>query len=210
MGPRDCRFNTASMEHKLPWAVNLYNECPCCTIILVRLSRWPLLEMKSLTARRRATLFAAQGAYICCTSRSMAKLSSILPVFDIHFTVHNLLHVAFAALVHNSQFRLAEVALVCDLLNLLAAYFCHAHGSWLEHVSVVSGPLSWVSVAVLWNGSMMVPQRESLVAAILGTIVIWFILGEAIVCGIAYKVRPHLVFVCSLRGQAHIMRRTTQ
>ncbi|EXU94658.1 DUF1774 domain protein, partial [Metarhizium robertsii] len=157
-----------------------------------------------------ATLFAAQGAYICCTSRSMAKLSSVLPVFDVHFTVHNLLHVAFAALVHNSQFRLAEVALVCDLLNLLAAYFCHAHGPWLEHVSVVSGPLSWVSVAVLWNGSMMVPQRESLVAAILGTIVIWFILVEAIVCGIAYKDYTMTLFLSVLSGaigmgQFHLM-----
>ncbi|KJK73262.1 hypothetical protein H634G_11725 [Metarhizium anisopliae BRIP 53293] len=29
------------MEHKLPWAVNLYNECPCCTIILGHFVRRP-------------------------------------------------------------------------------------------------------------------------------------------------------------------------
>lgn len=38
---------------------------------------------------------------------------------------------------------------------------------------------------------MMFPHRESWVAGIVGTILIWLILGEGIVCGIAYKVRPN-------------------
>ena len=122
----------------------------------------------------------------------MEQLLRVSLLFEAHFAAHNVLHVVFATLVRQSEFRLAEVALVLDLLNLVASYVCRHSISepteWLrritvrpismsiqlrlDHASLVTGPLSWVIVAIYWNGAMMIPQRESLTAGVFGNVCI--------------------------------------
>lgn len=147
-------------------------------------------ETEQLMAGNRILLFVVQGAYICYTSRNMAQLAGIIPIFDVHFIAHNVLHVAVTTLNASSNFPLAGIVLLLDFFNLSSAYRRSLCGSMLQHISVASGPLSWALVELLWNGAMLMPQRESMVAGILGAVCIWVIPGGGVFCGIAYKVCP--------------------
>ena len=147
----------------------------------------------------RILLLALQGVYILYSSRSRESLNRITPVLDLHFAIHNVLHISLMALIDQSKFWLAELALVADLFNLLVAYFHRPRDTWLAHIGVISGPLSWVSIAIFWNGSLMIPgpQRESLAAAIVGSIFIWVILAEGSFFCFKYMVSIiFLVFLC--------------
>lgn len=133
-------------------------------------------------------LSAMQAAYICYTSLTMAQLLAIPIRFEEHFIANNLLHTIFATLLSRSKFLFAEVVLVVNFFNLLTLYFDSFSMPKFHHASGISGPLSWTIVAIYWNGSMMVPQPESLVAGILGIICTCGILGT----GLFYAVQFYI------------------
>lgn len=148
--------------------------------------------------------------YLCYSFRSAQQLASVLPYFDAHYIAHNFLHVAFVTFCSRSEFLFAEVALILDLFQLFALHLYHCSHLrltlWIRGFlgqptnpsvksqwdrSIISGPLSWVVVALFWNGAMVIPQREGLAASIVGNIFIWVICVTGVFCGIVYKVRHH-------------------
>ncbi|KAG7007849.1 hypothetical protein G7Y79_00008g024870 [Physcia stellaris] len=92
-----------------------------------------------------------------------------------HFILTNLLHFTFIVLWVHSQFWIAEIVLVLNLFNLLSLYLRHSTTPSAIHIPVVSAPLAWSGVAILWNGAAMV-NSHSLLARILANVTIWSIL----------------------------------
>lgn len=137
----------------------------------------------------RVLLSALQGAYICCTSVTITQLNRQCVALDIHFTANNILQSLFAALFTQSNFRLAEATLVINFFNLLSLYFRHPDSPPLKRASIIAGPLSWVVVAIYWNGSMMISQPDNLVGGIFAAICIWSILCTGSFFAIKYMVR---------------------
>lgn len=129
-----------------------------------------------------------QAAYICYTSLTTAQLAAISAPFEVHFIINSLLHTIFATLLSQSDFLFAEIVLVLNCSNLLTLYFSGYDVPKFYHASVISGPLSWTIVAIYWNGSMMVPHPESLIAGVLGILCTCGILGIGIFYAITYYV----------------------
>ncbi|KAI9753771.1 MAG: hypothetical protein M4579_005005 [Chaenotheca gracillima] len=109
-------------------------------------------------------LFASNAAYVSAA----ANVGS-------HFIFNNLLSFGFIMLWVRSHFWLAELLLVINFFNLLALYLRHSAHPRLIHIPVVSGPLSWTLIAILWDGAVMV-HAHNLPARILANIFIWTIL----------------------------------
>lgn len=123
-----------------------------------------------------------------------------------HFIANNLLHFAFVMLFVRSHFVWAEVMLLLNLANLTAAYFRHrtrdaavaapsssssAQSSLLlVHFPAVSGPLAWTFVAIYWNGAIMVPHGNSLVARVFANVFVWSLLAYGAFFLAAYRVCP--------------------
>jgi hypothetical protein len=93
-----------------------------------------------------------------------------------HFILNNLLHFAFVVLFVRSYFAWAELILIVNFFNLSSLYFRHNAYPRFIHLPAVSGPLAWTFVAIYWNGALMVPHPDSLVARIFANIFIWAIL----------------------------------
>lgn len=104
-----------------------------------------------------------------------------------HFILNNLLHFAFVMLFVRSHFHWAEVILVVNFVNLSALYFRHNTYPRCIHAPAVAGPLAWTFVAIYWNGAIMVPHPQNLVARIFGNIFIWSILAYGSFFIVAYK-----------------------
>ena len=68
-----------------------------------------------------------------------------------------------------------ELLLIVNLFNLTSLYFRHNTYPRFIHIPVVSAPLAWTYVAILWDGAAMVNAR-TLPARILANVVIWGIL----------------------------------
>lgn len=74
------------------------------------------------------------------------------------------------------RFWIGEVLLIINLFNLVSLYFRHSTYPRLIHIPIVSAPLAWVYVAILWDGAAAVHARH-LPARILANIAIWGILA---------------------------------
>lgn len=136
----------------------------------------------------RVALFVLQLGYIAHLFSSAPETVSAACAVGSHFIVNNLLHFAFVMLFVRSHFVWAEVLLVLNFANLTALYFRHNTYPRFIHLPAVSGPLAWTFVALYWNGAIMVPHTDSLVARILANVFVWSILGYGMFFIVAYKV----------------------
>ncbi|EXJ58275.1 hypothetical protein A1O7_05700 [Cladophialophora yegresii CBS 114405] len=94
-----------------------------------------------------------------------------------HFILHNLLTFGFIMLWVRGYFWQGELLLIVNLFNLTALYFGHSATPLIIHAPIVSAPLAWNYVAILWNGAAMVGHdRTHLPARIVANIFIWGIL----------------------------------
>jgi len=104
-----------------------------------------------------------------------------------HFILHNLLHFGFVMLFVHAHFVWAEVLLVLNFVNLSSLYFRHNAYPRFIHLPAVSGPLAWTFVAIYWNGAIMVPHQNSLVARVFANVFVWSILVYGLFFIFAYK-----------------------
>ena len=107
----------------------------------------------------------------------MSNEDSIVAALNVgsHFIFNNLLHVAFIMFWVRSRFWIAELVLVINLFNLKALYLRFSTTPSFIHVPVVSGPLAWTFVALLWNGAVMV-NPPTFTARLLANVAVWSIL----------------------------------
>ncbi|KAI2466155.1 DUF1774-domain-containing protein [Annulohypoxylon bovei var. microspora] len=132
-------------------------------------------------------LFVLQGGYIAhLFSGTVEHVNSACSVGS-HFIVNNLFHFAFVMLFVRSYFGWAELFIILNFFNLSSLYFRHPGYARFIHTPVVSGPLAWTFVAIYWNGAIMVPHPDSLVARIFGNIFIWSILVYGLFFIVVYK-----------------------
>ncbi|KAI1376934.1 hypothetical protein F4677DRAFT_62163 [Hypoxylon crocopeplum] len=135
----------------------------------------------------RIVLFILQAGYIAhLFSGTVERVNEACSVGS-HFILNNLLHFAFVMLFVRSYFGWAELFIILNFINLTSLYFRHPGYARFIHQPVVSGPLAWTFVAIYWNGAIMVPHPESLVARIFGNIFIWSILVYGLFYIIIYK-----------------------
>ena len=87
----------------------------------------------------------------------------------------------------NRHFVWSEIILLINFVNLTTLYFRHNSYPRFIHLPAVSGPLAWTFVAIYWNGAIMVPHQNSLVARIFANIFVWSILGYGLFFIIVYK-----------------------
>lgn len=122
-------------------------------------------------------LFILQFGYILhLFSSDVAKVNAAAACGS-HFILNNLLHFAFVMLFTRSHFVWAELILIVNFSNLSSMAFRHHAYPRFIHTPVVSGPLAWTFVAIYWNGAIMVPHENSLVARIFANIFVWSILA---------------------------------
>lgn len=93
-----------------------------------------------------------------------------------HYVLNNSLQIAFIMLWVRSRFWLAELILAINFFNLKALYLQYSTTPSFVHMSVLSGPLSWTFMAILWNGAVMI-NACTLTARILAHVAIWSILS---------------------------------
>ncbi|KAI1339140.1 DUF1774-domain-containing protein [Xylariaceae sp. FL0016] len=121
-------------------------------------------------------LFILQGGYVAhLYSGTIEKVNAACSVGS-HFIINNLFHFAFVMLFVRSAFGWAELMIILNFVNLSSLYFRHPGYARFIHWPAVSGPLAWTFVAIYWNGAIMVPHANTLVARIFGNIFIWSIL----------------------------------
>lgn len=73
------------------------------------------------------------------------------------------------------MFWQGELLLIVNLFNLTLLYFRHPTTPLFVHLPIVSAPLAWTYVAILWDGAAMV-NAHTLPARIVANIFIWGIL----------------------------------
>ncbi|KAI0484646.1 DUF1774-domain-containing protein [Xylariaceae sp. FL0804] len=132
-------------------------------------------------------MFILQGGYIAhLFSSNVEKLNAACSVGS-HFILNNLFHFAFVMLFVRSAFGWAELIIILNFINLSSLYFRHPGYARFIHTPVVSGPLAWTFVSIYWNGAIMVPNAQNLVARIFGNIFIWSILVYGLFFIFIYK-----------------------
>ncbi|KAK3294048.1 uncharacterized protein B0H64DRAFT_443136 [Chaetomium fimeti] len=122
-------------------------------------------------------LFVLQLGYISHLFSSKTESVNAACAVGSHFILNNLLHFGFVMLFVRSHFVWGEVLLLVNFANLTSLYFRHNAYARFIHLPAVSGPLAWTFVAVYWNGAIMVPHQNSLVARIFANIFVWSILA---------------------------------
>lgn len=121
-------------------------------------------------------LWILQLGYIAHLFSSNLEHVNAASAVGSHFIFNNLLHFAFIMLFVRSHFAWAEVILIVNFFNLSSLYFRHNAYPRFIHLPAVSGPLAWTFVAIYWNGALMVPHPDTLVARIFANIFVWAIL----------------------------------
>ena len=76
--------------------------------------------------------------------------------------------------------------LILNFFNLALQYLRYSTTPRLVHIPVVSGPLAWTFIAILWCGAAAV-GAHSLPARILANVVIWAILVFGLLFLVAFK-----------------------
>lgn len=74
------------------------------------------------------------------------------------------------------RFWIGEILLIINLFNLISLYFRHSTYPRSIHIPIVSAPLAWTYVAILWDGAAAV-NAQNLAARIVANIFIWGLLG---------------------------------
>ena len=100
--------------------------------------------------------------------------------------MNNVFQFAFILLWVHSRFWIAELMLILNFFNLVSLYLRYSTTPRLVHIPVVSGPLAWTFVAILWNGAAMV-GAHNLPARILANVVIWAIFVFGLLFLVAFK-----------------------
>lgn len=132
-------------------------------------------------------LFLLQPGYVLHLFSSEAEKVSAAASVGSHFILNNLFHFAFVMLFVRGHFGWAELILILNFFNLSSQAFRHNTYTRFIHAPVVSGPLAWTFVAIYWNGAIMVPHEDSLVARIFANIFVWSILVYGLFFVIIYK-----------------------
>ncbi|KAI1499309.1 DUF1774-domain-containing protein [Biscogniauxia marginata] len=132
-------------------------------------------------------LFVLQGGYIAHLFSGNVERVNAASSVGSHFILNNLFHFAFVMLFVRSLFGWAELIIILNFINLTSLYFRHPGYARFIHEPVVSGPLAWTFVAIYWNGAIMVPNPQTLVARVFGNIFIWSILAYGLFFIVVYK-----------------------
>lgn len=136
---------------------------------------------------RSIILFLLQIGYVLHLFSGDVTTVNAAASVGSHFIFNNLLHFAFVLLFVNGHTLWSEIILIINFFNLSSLAFRHHAYSRFIHAPVVSGPLAWTFVAIYWNGGILVPYSESLVARIFANIFIWSILAYGAFFLVAYK-----------------------
>lgn len=131
-------------------------------------------------------LLLLQLGYVWHLFASDADLANAAANVGSHFILNNLLQCAFVLLWVHSRFWIAEAVLIVNFFNLTSLYLRYSTTPRFVHIPVVSGPLAWTFVAILWNGAAMV-NAHSVPARILANVVIWAILVYGLLFLVAFK-----------------------
>lgn len=83
-------------------------------------------------------------------------------------------------------FWIGELLLVLNLFNLSALHYRHSTYPRLIHIPIVSAPLAWTYVAILWNGGAAV-NAKNLAARIVANVFIWLILAVGAFYTLVFK-----------------------
>ncbi|KAF7505879.1 hypothetical protein GJ744_012501 [Endocarpon pusillum] len=116
-----------------------------------------------------------QAGYVWHLFSSNETLVNSAANVGSHFIISNLLFFAFILLWVRSHFWPAELFLILNFVNLTSLYFRHSTTPRFIHIPVVSAPLAFTYVGILWCGAAAV-HAHSLVARIFANIAIWSIL----------------------------------
>jgi hypothetical protein len=133
------------------------------------------------------TIFILQIGYVGHLFSSKVETVNAACSVGSHFIANNLLHASWVLLFVNKHFVWSEIILLLNFVNLTTLYFRHNSYPRFIHLPAVSGPLAWTFVAIYWNGAIMVPHQNSLVARVFANIFIWSILGYGLFFIIVYK-----------------------
>ncbi|MCJ1230955.1 hypothetical protein MMC12_007630 [Toensbergia leucococca] len=172
-------FNAPAGKHKgnyarrSIWSQNKHNPTPFSLNPFITDVYWIVLLI--LQVGYVWHLFSKNTAYV----NAAANVGS-------HFIVNNILQSAFLLCWVHSRFWIAELMLVLNFVNLTALYFRHSTTPRFVHIPVVSGPMAWTFVAILWDGAAMV-GAHSLPARILANVAIWSILLYGVFFLVAFK-----------------------
>ena len=99
---------------------------------------------------------------------------------------HNLLTFGFIMLWVRGRFWIGEVLLIINLFNLILLYFRHSTYPRLIHIPIVSAPLAWTYIAILWDGAAAV-NAQNLAARIVANLFIWGILAIGVFYLVIFK-----------------------
>ncbi|KAJ9499774.1 hypothetical protein LTR99_000404 [Exophiala xenobiotica] len=144
------------------WGQNSHRRTPFSLNSVVTSIYWVVILI--LQAHYVRYLWSTDKAFIT----SAANVGS-------HFIFHNLLTFGFIMLWVRGHFWQGELLLIVNLFNLTLLYFGHPTTPLFIHLPVVSAPLAWNYVAILWDGAAMV-NAHTLPARIVANIFIWGIL----------------------------------
>ncbi|MCJ1264158.1 hypothetical protein MMC22_004029 [Lobaria immixta] len=131
-------------------------------------------------------LLILQAGYIWHLFSANSEWSTAAANVGSHFILNNLFQFAFVLLWVHSRFWIAELMLILNFFNLTALYLRHSTTPRFVHIPVVSGPLAWTFVAILWDGAAMV-GAHSLAARILANVVVWSIMVFGFLFLVAFK-----------------------
>jgi len=132
-------------------------------------------------------IFILQIGYVAHLFSSSVETVNAACSVGSHFIANNLLHFTWVLLFVHGHFIWSEIILILNFVNLTTLYFRHNTYPRFIHLPAVSGPLAWTFVAIYWNGAIMIPLHNTLVARIFANIFIWSILGYGMFFIIVYK-----------------------
>ncbi|KAJ9611829.1 uncharacterized protein PV06_00670 [Exophiala oligosperma] len=144
------------------WGQNSHRRTPFSLNSVITSIYWVIVLI--LQAHYVRYLWSADKAFVT----SAANVGS-------HFIFHNLLTFGFIMLWVRGHFWQGELLLIVNLFNLTLLYFGHSTTPLFIHLPVVSAPLAWNYVAILWDGAAMV-NAHTLPARIVANIFIWGLL----------------------------------
>lgn len=134
----------------------------------------------------RIVLLILQAGYIWHLFSTNSEWSTAAGNVGSHFILNNLFQFAFVLLWVHSRFWIAELMLILNFFNLTALYLRYSTTPRFVHIPVVSGPLAWTFVAILWDGAAMVGAHH-LAARILANVVVWSIMVFGFLFLVAFK-----------------------
>lgn len=173
------------------WGQNKINRTPFSLNPVIIDIYWyvchlPFLGLDFDRDGARIGLLVLQLGYVWHLYADKTELANAAANVGSHFILNNLFQFAFILLWVHSRFWIAELMLILNFFNLTALYLRYSTTPRFVHVPVVSGPLAWTFVAILWNGAAMV-GAHSFVARVLANVVVWSILVFGLLFLVAFQ-----------------------